>query len=166
MHGVPNVCNESQVMSSSRRFDERLQKHHRQMGRRQPFVQGECRTSRQHHGCFGDLHQCWISCKLDVKVDETDRERPIRVDLRVRGPPSEDVPHGTHVPKNAKGLRGLQYCPTCDRFLNRDRNSALCIAKLFVITRIDGRPVPPQFQPRYKSSKVANGNSPPREATG
>ena len=130
------------------------------------YKQGECRTSRQHHGCFGDLHQCWIHCKLDMKVDETDRERPIQVDLRVRGPPGEDVPHGTHVPKNAKGLRGLQYCPTCDRFLNRDRNSALCIAKLFVITRIDGSPVPPEFKPRYKCSKVANGNSPPREANG
>jgi hypothetical protein len=120
------------------------------------YKQGECRTSKQHHRCFGDVQSCWTGCEMELKVNETSKDKPIELCI------TPWVHHGMKVPKEFTYLRGLQYCSKCDRYLNRDKNSALCIAKLFIITKLRGDPEPQAFKPRYRSCcNHATQNSPP-----
>jgi hypothetical protein len=111
-------------------------------------TQCECRTSRQHHRCFGDVQPCWHShVSADIKVDDAGT-----VHLSI------DATHGAFgakVPECCWALRGLQYCPMCDRLLNRDKNSAQCIAKVFRTVRVRGQPVPKAFKPRADPGKKA-----------
>ena len=107
----------------------------------QTFKQNECRTSRQHNVCLGDVSSCWRTCVLDLHVGE---------DGKICADVTPCVRHGAVVPKDAEYLRGLQYCSQCDRFLNRDRNSALAIAKVFFITQVLCEPTPEAFIARRK----------------
>jgi hypothetical protein len=43
----------------------------------------------------------------------------------------------------------------CDRLLNRDRNSAVCIGKVSRTVRVQGQPVPKAFEPRADPGKKA-----------
>jgi hypothetical protein len=110
-------------------------------------TQCECRTSRQHHRYFGDVKPCWHAVSADIDVDEAGAVH-LRIDA-TRGA------FGAKVPKCCRALRGLQYCPMCDRLLNRNRNSAQCIAKVFRTVRVQGQPVPKAFKPRADPGKKA-----------
>ncbi len=98
-----------------------------------------------------DVHACWEKVNVDTKVcQETGH---CHVEL------TGSLEHGMFASRNVTVKRGLQYCPTCDRYLNRDKNSALCIARVFTLTRINGEALPDQFKPRLKV-RIANTNQP------
>ena len=61
--------------------------------------------------------------------------------------------HSAVVPRKATYERGLLWCPTCSRFLNRDKSAALCIAYLYTETQLLGRSVPRAFQARRRAAR-------------
>ena len=106
--------------------------------------QSECRTSRQCCHCHGDVEPCWRRCAVTL-AGRPDGGVGLALEVQ-QG-------HSAVVPRKATYERGLLWCPTCSRFLNRDKSAALCIAYLYTETQLLGRSVPRAFQARRRAAR-------------
>ena len=120
----------------------------RSFGARSVFKQGECRTSRQCCDCHADVHACWQRVELVLGAGKGGAE-PLEARLAVRSC------RGPVAPRAAAYQRGLLFCPSCSKHLNRDRCGALNIAFLFEETQLRGLPTPPAFQARRRATAAA-----------